>query len=70
MLSHHTLQKLNCIKEAAKAQNSGQADTILSCTTRRTRTREAAEQATTTPWETRQEASGIGLHKLSWELGE
>ena len=31
MLSQHTLQKLTCIKEAAKAQNSGQA----SCTTRR-----------------------------------
>ena len=27
MLSQHTLQNLTCIKEAAKAQNSGQADT-------------------------------------------
>ena len=26
MLSQHTLQKLTCIKEATKAQNSGQAD--------------------------------------------
>ena len=50
-----TLLKLNCIKEAAKAQNSGQANTALSCTTRRNRTRGAAEQVTTTPWETRQE---------------
>ena len=49
MLSKHTLQKLTCIKEAAKAQNSGQADTVTSCTTRRTRARGAAEQAATTP---------------------
>ena len=27
MLSQHTLQNLNCIRQAAKAQNSGQADT-------------------------------------------
>ena len=27
LLSQHTLQNLNCIKEAAKAQNTGQADT-------------------------------------------
>ena len=27
-LSQHALQNLNCIKEAAKAQNSGQADTV------------------------------------------
>ena len=27
MLSQHTLQNLTCIKEAVKAQNSGQADT-------------------------------------------
>ena len=27
MLFQHTLQNLTCIKEAAKAQNSGQADT-------------------------------------------
>ena len=56
MLSQHTLQKVNCTKEAAKTQDSGQAETALSCTTRRTRTGEAAEQAATTPWETRQEA--------------
>ena len=47
-LSQHPLQKLTCIKETAKAQNSRQADTPLSCTTRRTRVREAAEQAATT----------------------
>ena len=47
MLSQHTLQKLSCIIEAAKAQNSRQADTAN--TTRRTRTRGAAEQAATTP---------------------
>ena len=27
-LSQHTLQKLTCIKEAEKAQKSGQADTV------------------------------------------
>ena len=26
MLSQHALQNMQCIKEAAKAQNSGQAD--------------------------------------------
>ena len=55
-LSQHALQNLTCIKETAKAQNSEQADTALSCTTRRTRTRGAAEQTATTPWDTRQEA--------------
>ena len=73
MLSQHTqhkhtiqntLCKLTCIKEAAKAQYSGQADTAMHSTTRRTRARGAAEQAATTPWETRQEAGGIGLHQL------
>ena len=49
MLSKHTLQELTCIKRAAKAQNSGQADTASSCTTRRTRAGGAAEQAATTP---------------------
>ena len=49
MLSQHTLQKITCIKEAAKAQNSGQADTASSCTTRRTRAGGIAEQAATTP---------------------
>ena len=49
MLSQHTLQKLTCIKEAAKVMNSRQADTALSCTTRRTKTRGATEQAATTP---------------------
>ena len=48
--------KLTCIKEAAKAQNSGHADTATCCITRRTRARGAAEQAATTPWDTRQEA--------------
>ena len=28
MLSQHALQNMHCIKEAAKAQNSGQADTV------------------------------------------
>ena len=56
MLSQHTLHKLTCIKEAAKAQNSGQADTAMHCTTRRTRAKGAADQAATTPSETRQEA--------------
>ena len=42
-------EKLACIKEAAKAQNSRQADTATSCTTRRTRARGAAEQAATIP---------------------
>ena len=55
-LSQHALQKLRCIKESAKVQNSGQADTALRCITRRTRTRGAAEQAAITPWKTRQEA--------------
>ena len=64
-LSQHALQKLTCIKEAAKALNSRQADTALSCTTRRTRTRGAAEQEATTLWETRQEAWGIELHQMS-----
>ena len=27
-LSQHALQNMHCIKEAAKAQNSGQADTV------------------------------------------
>ena len=27
-LSQHTLQELTCLREAAKAQNSGQADTV------------------------------------------
>ena len=70
MLSQHTLHKLTCLKEAAKAQNSGQGDTAMCCTTRRTRARGAAEQAATTPWETGQETLGIGLHQLSWELEE
>ena len=48
-LSQHTLQKLTCIKEAAKAQNSRQANTAMICTTRRTRARGAAEQAATKP---------------------
>ena len=48
MLSQHTLQKLSCIKEAAKAQNSGQADRATRCTTRETRARGAAEQVATT----------------------
>ena len=56
MLSQHTLHKLTCMKEAEKAQNSGQADTAMHCTTRRTRTRGAAEQTATTPWKTGQEA--------------
>ena len=56
MLSQHTLSKLTCIKEAAKAQNSRQADTATYCTTRRTRARGGVEQAATIPWETRQEA--------------
>ena len=68
MLSQHTLSKLTCIKEAAKAQNSGQADTTICCTSRRTRVRGAAKQAATTPWETRQEVWGKGLHQLSWKL--
>ena len=68
MLFWHTLHKLTCIKEAAKSQNSRQADTAIHCTTRRTRTREAAEQAATTPWKTGKEAWGIGLHQLSWGL--
>ena len=55
-LSQHTLHKLTCIQEAAKAQNSRQGDTAIHCTTRRTRATGAAEQAATTPWETRQEA--------------
>ena len=42
-------KKLTCGKEAAKAQNSGEADTATSCTTRRTRARGAAGQAATTP---------------------
>ena len=42
MLSQHTLCKLTCIKETAKAQNSRQADTARHCTTRRTRARGAA----------------------------
>ena len=49
MLSQHTLHKLTCIKEDAKAQNSGQADTTMHYTTRRTRAIGAAEQAATTP---------------------
>ena len=49
MLSQHALQKLTCIKEAAKAHNSRQADTTMSCTARRTRGRGAAEQAAITP---------------------
>ena len=48
-LFQHTLQKLACIKEAAKAQKSGQADTANGCTARRTRTRGAAAQAATIP---------------------
>ena len=56
MLSHHTLHKLTCIEEAAKAQDSRQADTATVLYTRGTRTRVVAEQAATTPWETRQEA--------------
>ena len=48
-LSKHTLQKLNCIKEATKAQNSGQADTATSCAVRRTIAKGTAEQAATTP---------------------
>ena len=76
-LSHHTqcrhtiptyIVKINLYKRGWKAQNSGQADTASSCTTRRTRTRGAAEQAATTPWETRQEARGTELHQLRWEL--
>ena len=47
--------KLTCIKEAAKAQNDGQVDTAMHCTTRRARATGAAEQATTTPWKTGQE---------------
>ena len=49
MLSQHTLQKLTCIKGAAKAQNSGQADKGTGCTTRRTRARGTAEQAAAAP---------------------
>ena len=49
MLSQHTLQKVTCIKEAAKAQNSRQADTATSCTTRKTRARGAAEQTAIAP---------------------
>ena len=45
----HSLHRLTCIKEATKAQNSGQADTAMHCTTRRTRGRGTAEQAATTP---------------------
>ena len=46
--------KLTCIKEAAKAQNDGQADKSMCCITKRTRA--MAEQVATTPWETGQEA--------------
>ena len=60
--------KLTCIKETAKAQNSGQADTAMHCTTRRTRTRGAAELAAKTPWKTGQDSWGIGLHQLSCKL--
>ena len=42
-------KKLTFIKEAAKAQNSGLADTTTNCTTRRTRARGGAEQSATTP---------------------
>ena len=42
-------EKLAFIKETAKLQNSGQADTATSCTTRRMRARGAAEEAATTP---------------------
>ena len=44
------------IKEAAEAQNSRQADTATSCTTRRARAIGAAEQAATTLQEDRQQA--------------
>ena len=62
MVSQHTQCKhttpvyivhINLYKGAAKAHNSGQADTAMHCTTRRTRARGAAEQVATTPWETR-----------------
>ena len=42
-------KKFTCIKEAAKAQNSGQAGRATSCTTRRTRARGEAEHAGTMP---------------------
>ena len=47
--------KLTCIKEAAKAQNSRQADTAMCCTARRMRARGAAKLAAMTPWKTGQE---------------
>ena len=43
---------MHCIKEAAKAQNIGQADSNIAVTSRD----HTAEQKTTTPWEARQEA--------------
>ena len=68
-LSQHTLWKLTCIKEAAKAQNIGQAETVKYChTTRRTGTRGAVQQAATTLQEAMQEAWSIELYQLSWEL--
>ena len=49
-LSSHALQTLHCIKEAAEAQNSRQADTAkLLWNQRRPTQKEQAEQAATTP---------------------